>query len=382
MTVAQGLGLLAVAAWLYLLGLHGEFWRADQRLSNVRPGDRETWPAVACVIPARNEADTIAETVNGLLAQDYAGALNIVVVDDNSEDGTASLVPRDSRCQVVTGKPLAAGWTGKLWAMHQGVAAVAEVDAEYLLFTDADIAHDVGSISRLVAKAEADGLALTSLMVRLDASGFWGRLLIPAFVFFFQKLYPFPRVNQPNRRMAAAAGGCMLVRRAAFERAGGLDCIRGELIDDCALGRLMKGQGPIWLGLTRSVVSLRPYDGLNEIWRMVARTAFHQLSYSALLLVGCLLGLAVLYVAGPAVVIWGISTGDGMASGLGAAAWALMAAAYVPTVRLYDLPAAWAASLPLAGLFYGAMTADSARRHWLGAGGAWKGRTHTPTPAP
>ena len=376
--VVHAIGLLALLAWVYLLGFHGGFWRADQRLSDVTT-PRETWPSVVCIIPARNEAETIAPTVESLLSQEYAGPLRIVVVDDNSADGTADLVPTDPRCSVLSGAPLPAGWTGKVWAMNQGFESIAfENDAaDYVLFTDADIAHDTGSVGRLVNKAEANGLALTSLMVRLDAGGLWGQLLIPAFVFFFQKLYPFPVVNNPKRRMAAAGGG-MLVRREALIGAGGLNEIRDALIDDCALRALLKRHGPIWLGLTTDVVSLRPYDGLREIWRMVARTAFHQLRYSSLILAGCLLGLALLYIVGPYVVVYGILTADGLAAGLGLAAWALMTLAYVPTVRLYNLSSAWAVSLPLLGLLYGLMTLDSARRHWIGAGGAWKGRKHTP----
>jgi len=374
--VAAAIGLLAAFAWIYLLGFHGGFWRADQRLPDRVP-PLENWPSVACVIPARNEAETIAATVNSLLAQEYEGALTVIVVDDNSTDGTAEAVPRDDRCSVISGEPLVAGWTGKVWAMHQGFQQV-DAATDYVLFTDADIVHDPSSVARLVSKAQPNNLTMTSLMVRLDAGGFWGQLLIPAFVFFFQKLYPFPTVNNPRRKMAAAAGGCMLVNREALVKAGGLEKISDALIDDCALGALMKTQGPIWLGLTSEVRSLRPYDGLGEIWTMVARTAFHQLRYSVFILIGCVMGLALLYVAGPGVAIYGVVMMDGVALGLGIAAWALMAVAYAPTVRLYGLSTGWVATLPLCGLLYGLMTVDSARRHWMGVGGTWKGRTHSP----
>lgn len=286
----------------------------------------------------------------------------------------------------MTGAPLAPGWSGKLWALEQGVRAAAarRPDARWLLFVDADIELAPGTVERLTALAEARGLSMASLMARLDGRGFWGGLLIPAFIFFFQKLYPFPLVNDPRRRTAAAAGGCVLIRREALDAIGGLAALRGALIDDCTLAALVKrapgpegGRRRIWLGLAdREAVSLRDNRRLGAIWTMVARTAFVQLRHSWALLVFCILGLALTYLAGPLALLTAPLHGDAAAAGLGALAWALMTFAYLPTMRLYGGGWARAATLPLAALFYAAMTVDSARRHLAGRGGAWKGRTY------
>jgi hopene-associated glycosyltransferase HpnB len=362
--------LAAFLAWGWLLLFRGNFWTADQRLNGGGP-DREFWPDVVAVIPARDEAPTVGVTVASLLNQDYPGLVRVVVVDDGSTDGTAEAAGSDPRLTVVAGQPLEPGWTGKLWAMNQGLAKAAEVapEARYVLFTDADIEHDPGNLRRLVDKAEWESLDLVSLMVRLRCESFWERLLIPAFVFFFQKLYPFRWVNDPDSRTAGAAGGCMLVRLLALREAGGLGPIRDRVIDDCALGALLKKEGPIWLGLARDGTrSLRAYEGLGEIWRMVARTAFVQLDHSPFKLLGTLVGMTFLYLLPPASAFLGHPTG--------VAAWLLMALAYWPTLRLYERPAWEGLLLPLAGLLYTLMTLDSARRHWLGRGGAWKGRSY------
>jgi hopene-associated glycosyltransferase HpnB len=376
------LGLAAVfsiAIWAGLLFGRGGFWRADQRLPAVPP-ERPAWPAVVAVVPARNEAATIAAAVASLLGQDYSGGVRVVVVDDHSDDGTAekarAVANGSDRLTVVTGAALPSGWTGKLWAVHQGLAAAARVapDAVYVLLTDADIVHDPSSVRRLVAKAEAECLDLVSLMVLLHCQGFWERLLIPAFVFFFQKLYPFPRVNDPKRPEAAAAGGCMLVRRRALDAAGGVAAIRDRLIDDCALAGMIKCSGPIWLGLTKDVRSIRAYESLGDIWRMVARAAFTQLSHSWLALAGTVVGMAIVYLVPPLAVALGLATGAAVPAIVGVAAWLLMAVAYWPTLRLYGLGLGWAFALPAAGFLYTLMTLDSARRHWQGRGGSWKGR--------
>lgn len=380
-SVLTAAAALALAAWLYLATLHGRFWRADQRLDPAPPAPA-AWPEIVAVIPARDEADVVGRAVASLLAQDYPGTVSVVLVDDRSTDGTAEAARNaaggDTRLTVVLAPPLGPGWTGKLWAMNAGLARALALrpTARFVLLTDADIAHERSALARLVAKAEAERRDLVSLMVKLHCVGVWERLLIPAFVFFFQKLYPFPRVNDPRNRTAGAAGGCMLVRRTALERIGGLTPIKSELIDDCALARAIKPGGSIWLGLAEASASLRPYEGLGGIWRMVARTAFTQLRFSALLLAGTVLGMAVLYAAPPVAAVAGFISGYGMTAALGGVGWLLMAALYRPTGRLYGRPAWEAALLPVAALLYLLVTLSSALAHWRGRGGAWKGRTY------
>lgn len=368
----------SAAAWLWLLFARGGFWRADQKLATSQRSP-DTWADIVAVVPARNEADVIGQAVASLAAQDYPGRLSVVVVDDGSDDGTeAAARAASSEVEVVSGAPLAPGWTGKMWAVHQGVtrAVASHPGAAFVWLTDADIEHDPAELRHLVATAEAGRHDLVSLMVRLHCRTFWERLLIPAFVFFFQKLYPFPWVNDPARRTAGAAGGSMLVRRTALERIGGIEAIRSALIDDCALAGAIKPGGTIWLGLTRTTRSLRPYTGLADIWSMVARTAFDQLGYSWAMLIGTVFGMLILYVAPPALALTAWVHGDPWTAGLGVAGWALMMLAYVPTLRLYDLPFFMAPALPIAAVLYAAMTVDSARRHAAGRGGAWKARTY------
>jgi len=385
-TVLFALAALALLGWIYLLAARGAFWRAEP-LRSAAPRDEASPPRrIVAVVPARDEAATISLTVTSLLCQDYGLPLVVVVVDDGSADGTAEVARRaaravpggEARLHVVAGLPLPAGWSGKVWAMHQGVrfALDAVPEATDLLFTDADIEHDLANVRSLVATAERGGRDLVSLMVRLRTNDGWARLLIPAFVFFFQKLYPFAWVNDPRRATAAAAGGCMLVRRAALERAGGIDSIRGHLIDDCALARRIKRQGPIWLGLTTDVHSLRPYQGLGDIWRMVARTAFEQLHHSAWLVLAAVLGMGILYLAPPFCLAAGLLQADVKVATLGGLAWLLMAIAYRPTLALYGEPAWRTVTLPLAGLLYALMTVDSLRRAGRGQGGGWKGRAY------
>jgi hopene-associated glycosyltransferase HpnB len=367
------LALVSLLFWIGVLTLRGGFWRAGQRLDDAA-AEKEDWPDVVAVIPARNEAETIGGTVGALLEQDYSGRVSVIVVDDNSDDGTAAVAGVAENLTVLKGQPLAPGWSGKLWAVHQGLVAADAFDAPYVLLTDADITHDRQSLRRLVAKADAEQLDLVSLMVRLRCESLWEKLLIPAFIFFFQKLYPFAWVNDPGRKTAAAAGGCMLVRRSALNRAGGIKAIHHHLIDDCALAALLKTHGPIWLGLSTRVVSERRYLRLSEIWGMVARTAFEQLNHSALALIGTVLAMLVTYVV-PVLAAFGLLGGDAVAIGL--VVWlGLMGVAFAPTLRLYGLSPVWAVVLPVAALLYTLMTVSSALRYWQGRGGAWKGRAY------
>jgi hopene-associated glycosyltransferase HpnB len=385
------LAALAALAWAVLLTGHGGFWRTSQRLPGPGPGpEPAAWPGVVAVVPARDEAAVLPQTLPTLLAQDYPGPFAVTLVDDASTDGTGAVATRlgaQARhpLRVVPGSPRPAGWAGKPWAMAQGVTAVAADEARYVLFTDADIAWTPGALRALVRAAEADDRVLVSQMVRLRTETGWEKAIIPAFVYFFAQLYPFRWVNRPRGRTAAAAGGCMLVRRDALAAAGGIDRIGSALIDDVALGRLLKRppvRGRIWLGLTTAIRSVRPYHGLTDLWQMVARSAYNQLRYSPLLLAGTLIGLAWLYALPPASALAGLialdvgGTGPGpiVAAAAGLAGWAVMAGSFLPMLRLYRLPWWRAPLLPATALLYAAMTADSARRHYAGRGGAWKGR--------
>ena len=372
--------ILVLAAWGALMALRGDFWRADQRLveGEFQP---DRWPTIAVVVPARNEADVIEEALSSITAQDYEGDIRVFLVDDRSDDDTAQLARRISGVTVVSGRDAPPGWTGKLWAVSQGLAAAEEagIQAEYVWLTDADIAHHPGELASLVAGAEHAGLDLNSLMVRLRIERMWDVLLIPAFVFFFQKLYPFPWVNDPARKTAAAAGGSMLVRKSALARIGGIEAISSELIDDCALAQRIKSSGGrIRLALATETRSIRAYGTLGETWRMVARTAFHQLNYSVIALLGTVIGMLFLYLSPPVLVVWALVVGELPAAVAAAAAWFAMGWAYAPTIYRYGLSPWYGLTLPIAGLLYTLMTLDSARRHWQGKGGAWKGRTYRP----
>ncbi|MDB5500095.1 MAG: glycosyl transferase family 2 [Phenylobacterium sp.] len=374
--IEAALGLLAVVIWAYLLLGRGGFWLADQTDADP-PAAPATWPAVTAVVPARDEADVIAAAVDSLLSQDYPGPFNIILVDDDSSDGTAQraqaaadAVGGAHRLQILRGAPLPAGWTGKLWAVSQGVAKAAATKPKYLLLTDADIAHEPDGLRHLVSRAEAGGLALTSLMAELHCKTFAERLLIPAFVLFFQMVYPFRQVNRADHPLAAAAGGCMLAQREALTRAGGVAAIRTAVIDDCAMGAIMKRQGPIWLGLTRRARSLRPYPTVGAIGRMVSRSAYAQLDYSPIKLAGTLLGLALLYLLPPALAVFG--SGPGRWAGL--FTWGAMALCFQPMLRFYRRSPLWGLALPFIGALYAAFTLRSALQVWRGAGGQWKGR--------
>ncbi len=385
--------LLSLVAWGYLLACHGGFWRAQPRLDGP-PGRIARWPSVTALVPARNEADVIGTCVAALMRQDYPGPFRVLVIDDHSDDGTAAVAERAAvgegthALAVIGARPLEAGWAGKVWALAQGHDAAERrfPDTEYYWLTDADIAHDSRNLRRLAAQAESGGYDLVSQMVLLSTQGPWAAFLIPAFVLFFQKLYPFARVNDPHRGTAAAAGGSILLRRSALERIGGFAAIRGAIIDDCALARAVKdkarpGGGRLWLGLTTAAASLRPYRRLGGVWRMVARSAFTQLRHSTLLLAGTVAGMALLYCVPPMAALAGLLAGDAPTALVGLAGWALMSLAFLPVLRLYRRPALLAPSLPLAGCLYGLMTVGSAVAFWRGRGGAWKGRTLPAEPA-
>ena len=362
------LGLAALAIWVGLLTLRHGFWLARERDDAPLPDPRR-WPSVTAVVPARDEADVIAIAIASLAAQDYPGAFRIVLVDDSSRDGTAAIA-RDvatDRLTIVAGAPLPSGWTGKLWAVSQGIEAAGTPD--YLWLTDADIAHAPDTLRSLVSRAEGDGRVLVSLMAKLRCDTLAERALIPAFVFFFQLLYPFRRVNQP-RGPGAAAGGCMLVRRSALEAAGGIAAIRGALIDDCSFGALMKRQGRVWLGITNRSVSIRPYDDAGAIAAMISRSAYAQLGYNPLLLLGTLAGLTLVYAVPPALALFA----GGAAQATGAAAWLLMAIAFQPMLRFYRRSPLWGAALPAIAAFYAGCTLLSAWQYANGRGGMWKGR--------
>ena len=370
------LALIPLLAWLYLLFGRGMFWLADQRDDRGAPETAPLgWPSVAIVVPARDEADVIARSIGALAAQDYPGRVRMILVDDQSGDGTAAVAEAaagaDGKLEVLSGRPLPSGWTGKLWALSQGVERACRNDPpDYLLLSDADIGHGPGNLRRLVARAEAGDLALATLMVRLHCRTWPERLMIPAFVFFFQMLFPFPWVNDPRRRTAAGAGGFMLVRRRALEAAGGIAAVRAEIIDDCALAARLKRQGPIWLGLTETAESLRPYRTLGEIGRMISRSAYAQLGYSPWLLAGTLAGMALLYLTPPLLALFG----QGSPRIAGLAAWLLMAVAFQPMLRLYRSSPLWGLALPAIGALYTSYTIQSALEVWRGRGGMWKGR--------
>ena len=378
------LAVLTLAIWVWLILAHGRFWQAGPVLRPIS-ADRDAapggaWPAVSIVIPARDEAEQVAACVGSLLAQDYRGDFRIVLVDDRSSDGTGAIVrglgAGSNRLTVLDGADRPAGWSGKLWAVQQGVAeALRDTPDEsgYVLLCDADIVHDPRHLTTLVEKAERDQLDQVSEMVALNCESAAERALVPAFVFFFQLLYPFARVNRPGARTAAAAGGTVLIRRSALDRIGGIASLRGALIDDVTLAtRVKRSGGTIWLGHSMLARSVRPYPGAADVWRMVARTAYVQLRFSPLLLAGTVLGMIVVWIAP----VLTLLAGHGPARWVGGAAWLLSTGSFLPTLRRFRLNPAWALLLPLIGLFYTGATIGSAIDHHRGRGVVWKSRAY------
>ena len=373
--IADLLAAAALAVWVGLIGVRGGFWLARERDTRGVPAGPAAWPPVVAVVPARDEAEVIGTSIGSLLAQDYPGPFRVLLVDDASSDGTAAIARRlagAERLEVVAGQVLPNGWTRKLWAVAQGVEA-AGVEPRYLWLTDADIAHAPDTLRSLVARAEGQGLVLVSLMAKLRCDSAAERALIPAFVFFFQMLFPFGQVNRPDG-IGAAAGGCMLVRRDALAAAGGIAAIRTALIDDCALGAALKRRGRVWLGLTDRSRSIRPYDTAGTIAAMISRSAYAQLGYSPIVLLGTLAGLALVYGAPPAFALFG----NGAARLAGLAAWVLMALAFQPMLRFYRRSPLWGVVLPGIAAFYAGCTLLSAWQHHQGRGGMWKGRAQAP----
>jgi hopene-associated glycosyltransferase HpnB len=376
--------LMVFAVWLYLTFARGAFWRVSTHDSPPLLS-RQDWPSVVAVIPARDEAGYVRESIGSLLQQSYPGRLSIILVDDQSRDQTvvnASQVSQglatEHSFEIYRGGILPAGWTGKLWALQQGIeqAERAVQPPDYVLLTDADIVYAPGTLLSLVSRAQAEGFVLTSLMAKLRCESFAERALIPAFVFFFRMLYPFSWVNDSKRSTAAAAGGCMLVRRDALSASGGIAAIRGALIDDCALAQKLKNHGPISLELTNSVRSIRRYPEIGDIRRMTARSAYAQLDYSPLLLAGTVVGLAAIFLAPVFFALFG----SGLAQWFGIGSWLLMAVIFQPMLRFYGRSPLWGAAFPVIALIYLAFTLDSACQHAMGRGGLWKGRFQADAP--
>ena len=365
------LGGLSLVIWIVLIAGRGGFWLARERDTRDVPPEPAAWPEVTAVVPARDEAEVIARSIGSLLAQDYPGAFRVILVDDSSSDGTAELARQTAggeRLAILTGQPLAPGWTGKLWAVSQGVAQAGQAP-RYLWLTDADIAHSPDTLRSLVARAEARGLVMVSLMAKLRCESLAERALVPAFVFFFQLLYPFARVNRLTG-IGAAAGGCMLVRNDALAAAGGIKAIRNALIDDCALGAALKRQGRIWLALTGRSQSIRGYETVGTIVAMIARSAYAQLGYNPLALIGTIVGLALVYLVPPMLALFG----HDLARLAGVSAWALMALSFQPMLCFYRRSPLWGLTLPAIAAFYAGCTLLSAWQQFRGRGGMWKGR--------
>ncbi|MFE6069598.1 glycosyltransferase [Streptomyces sp. NPDC056525] len=397
MSTLAWFALVSLAVWVWLLFGQGFFWRTDQRLPSASRDlpsssldqerrarvEPDRWPRVAIVVPARDEAEVLPLSLPSLLAQDYPGAAEVILVDDGSTDGTgrlaAELAARHGGLPLTVvspGEP-EPGWTGKLWALRHGMALARTRGPGFLLLTDADIAHEPDSLRLLVSAAEANGLDLVSQMARLRVESLWERLVVPAFVYFFAQLYPFRWINRPRPLATAAAGGCVLLRTETAVAADVPEVIRQAVIDDVSLARAVRRTGGrIWLGLAERVDSVRPYPGLGDLWRMVARSAYAQLRHSPLLLLGTAAGLVLVYLVPPAALLAGALRGDGVAAWAGGAAWAVMAGTYVPMLRYYRQPLWLAPLLPFTAFLYLLMTVDSAVRHYRGVGAAWKGRTY------
>jgi hopene-associated glycosyltransferase HpnB len=370
------LAAIPLAIWLYLFVLRGQFWLVSE--AQFESPSLDHWPRIVAIVPARNEAETIARAVDSLLKQDYPGEFSILIVDDHSDDGTAEIARRAAEASgparsvaIHLAAPLASGWTGKLSALDQGVRIAERKAPAFYWFSDADITHSPDTLRCLISRAEAGSLDLASLMVLLEAKTFPERLLIPPFLYFFLMLYPPKWIENPRAQIAGAAGGCIVLRRQALDRIGGFAAIQNEVIDDCALARAVKQSGgTLWMGLTRKSVSLRGYNSFAEIRDMIARTAFTQLRYSSLLLLATLAGMLLTYIV-PVALLFAHSHAAQVAAG---ATLLLMWISFSPTVRFYRLPAIYAVTLPVAALLYTGATLLSALRFWQGRGGQWKGR--------
>jgi hopene-associated glycosyltransferase HpnB len=371
------LAVICVVVWLYLLAGRGSFWLCGIRDTSRMP-DLQQWPSVVAIVPARNESDYIAASVGSLLRQEYRGAFSIIVVDDDSSDATAERALQAAASvpgrgvTIVNSKGLPAGWTGKLWAVKQGIAAAEKWRPDYILLTDADIEHAPDTLAWLVKQASAGQLVLTSLMAKLRCQSFAERTHVPAFIYFFQMLFPFSWVCRPGSSTAAAAGGCMLVRGDALASIGGIESIRNALIDDCSLAERLKKVGPIWLGLTDRAHSIRPYDTLTDVKRMISRSAYAQLRYSPLLLTTTIASMTLTFIIPPLLAIFA----NGMPRLLGLIVWLAMGLSFMPTLRFYRLSRLWSFALPAIALLYLYYTLGSAYLFVRGRGGQWKGRVH------
>ena len=374
----EALGFICVAVWTYLICGRGGYWRSNIRDAAQPVGDADRWPAVAVIIPARNESEFIGASVRSLLQQKYPGPLKVFVVDDDSSDDTGAIAARTATIAVerdvtvIASKGPDRGWTGKLWALKEGISAAQTLRPDYLLLTDADIVHTPDTIAWLVAHSLAGRYVLVSLMAKLRCSSMAERSHVPAFIYFFQMLFPFLWVNHPNSGVAAAAGGCILVRTDALARAGGIAGIRNALIDDCSLAAKLKAVGPIWLGLTERVRSIRPYETLSDVRQMISRSAYAQLRYSPLLLAVTTVGLLLTFIAPPMLAIFA----NGLPRYLGLAAWLAMALSFVPTLRFYRRSPLWGLALPGVASLYLYYTLNSAYQYLRRRGGQWKGRVH------
>ncbi|MFT8737076.1 MAG: glycosyltransferase [Zymomonas mobilis] len=367
------LGLLSLSIWIGLLFFHGGFWLCRERDDRPVPS-LDIWPDVVAVVPARNEADVIEKTIRSLLMQEYPGNFKVILVDDNSEDNTAEVARKaagdypEGKLTILNGETLPKGWAGKLWAIDQGIKAAGQV--KWLWLTDADIAHRTDTLKMLVAHSEKEGLIFHSLMARLSCNNFAEWALIPAFVFFFQMLYPFRHINNPKHKTAGAAGGCMLADRVSLEKAGSIEAIRHAIIDDCSLGMIMKKQGKIRLSLTNRSLSVRPYLSFREIGHMISRSAYAQLQYSSLLLALTLAGMSLVYLVPP--ILFFLT--HGLSAWVGLTGWVMMALAFQPILHFYHRSPLWGIALPLIAIFYSCATFFSAVHVWQGRGGMWKGR--------
>ncbi len=379
----NALAIVGVALWIYLLVGRGRFWLNPVKDTTAFDGRGDRWPVVVAVVPARNEADVIASSVQSLLRQQYPGPFNVIVVDDDSTDQTAGIAARagadvpDGRLTVLKSEGVSGGWTGKLWALNQGIAAAELSHPDYLLLTDADIVHAPDTLAWLIERALAGRYVLTSFMAKLRCESRAERSHVPAFIYFFQMLFPFVWVCRPELNVAAAAGGCMLIRTDALAAVGGVASIRGALIDDCSLAAKLKKVGPIWLGLTERSHSIRPYETLSDVRQMISRSAYAQLRYSPLLLAATVVGMAIIFVVPPLLALFA----TGMPRYLGLLTWLMMASSFIPTLRFYRVSPLWSIALPGIALLYLYYTLNSAYQFFRRRGGQWKGRVHIDAPS-